>query len=249
MLSSGSVGVPTAHPLCRNPHSVLCVPAWNSPTPTEPTLPHRPATLPSLETSFCAQPPCFWASKDAGAQAEDMGRAAGSPWTTQGPPWTSEEDGKDSAAQGRVGEDSSAQPGTVRRFQCHTMSPVPWHVQDGATAHTALQPPLSPDVEDGAGLPGTNPASCSLSFPGYFYPPPNDRLRASKPSPVNSLPLPAMEITARWFKMGEQFAKQISPRLANESRADLTGTPSLGDTEHRLTALGWREPLQTGLMN
>lgn len=119
-----------------------------------------------------------------------MGRAAGSPWTTPGPPRTSEEDGKDSAAQGRVGEDSSAQPGTVRRFQCHTMSPVPWHVQDGATAHTALQPPLSPDVEDGAGLPGTNPASCSFSFPGYFYPPPNDRLRTSKPSPVNSLLLP-----------------------------------------------------------
>lgn len=39
-----------------------------------------------------------------------------------------------------------------------------------------------------------------------------------------------MEITAQRFKMGDQFAKQISLRLANKQQADLTGTLSLGDT-------------------
>ena len=39
-----------------------------------------------------------------------------------------------------------------------------------------------------------------------------------------------MEIAAQQFKMGEQFAKQISLRLANKRQADLTGTLSLGDT-------------------
>lgn len=57
---SCSVGIPTALPRSRNPLTVLCVPAQNSPAATEP-----PGTLPSLGTTFCAHPLCFWASEGA----------------------------------------------------------------------------------------------------------------------------------------------------------------------------------------
>lgn len=118
-----------------------------------------PRTAPQSHQGLChpwehlsGHLPCFWASEDAG-----LGRGHGQGSRT---PMDHTRSSMERRME-RAGQHCPAS--TVRSLQCHTMSPVPWHVQDGATAHTALQPLLNPDV---AALPGTSPASCSFSFPG-----------------------------------------------------------------------------------